>query len=367
MASTYSNLSIELIGTGDQSGTWGTTTNTNLGTALEEAIVGTVNQAVTAVDLTLPWSTASNATQVARHSRLNLTGSSGGASNLIVPTLSGGKNYYIKNSSTTAITVKTAAGTGILVPAGNAMSLYQDGTNVVEAADYSTSYTIGTLTTTNDATINGLTVGKGANSISTNTAVGYQSLYSNTTGAFNTAVGYQTLFSNTTQGYNIAIGEKALYFNNGTALQARFNLAIGYRAGYSNTTGSNNTFIGGLDGSGFSAGYSNTTGSNNTAIGSAALKSNTTASNNTAVGYDALLDNTTGTSLTALGYQALANNTTGNENTAVGWAALLNNTTGLYNSAFGYLALVTNTTGGQNTALGHSAFTPTPLHLTTLR
>jgi hypothetical protein len=161
MASTYSNLSIELIGTGDQSGTWGTTTNTNLGTALEEAIVGTVNQAVTAVDLTLPWSTASNATQVARHSRLNLTGSSGGASNLIVPTLSGGKNYYIKNSSTTAITVKTAAGTGILVPAGKSASLYQDGTNVVEAADYSTSYTIGTLTTTNDATINGLTVGKG--------------------------------------------------------------------------------------------------------------------------------------------------------------------------------------------------------------
>ena len=85
MASTYSNLGIEIIGTGDQSGTWGTTTNTNLGTALEEAIVGTVNQAVTAVDLTLPWSTASNATQVARHLRLNLTGSSGGASNLIVP------------------------------------------------------------------------------------------------------------------------------------------------------------------------------------------------------------------------------------------------------------------------------------------
>jgi hypothetical protein len=96
MASTYSNLSIELIGTGDQSGTWGTTTNTNLGTALEEAIVGTVNQAVTASDLTLPWSTASNATQVARHLRLNLTGSSGGASNLIVPTLASGKTTSLK-------------------------------------------------------------------------------------------------------------------------------------------------------------------------------------------------------------------------------------------------------------------------------
>jgi hypothetical protein len=144
MASTYSNLGIELIGTGDQSGTWGTTTNTNLGTALEEAIVGTVNQAVTAVDLTLPWSTASNATQVARHLRLNLTGSSGGASNLIVPTLASGKNYIIKNSSDTAITVKTAAGTGILVPAGESRSLYQDGTDVV----VSDSYHSGTFTGT---------------------------------------------------------------------------------------------------------------------------------------------------------------------------------------------------------------------------
>ena len=41
--STYSNLAIELIGTGEQDGTWGTTTNVNLGTALEEAIVGTVD------------------------------------------------------------------------------------------------------------------------------------------------------------------------------------------------------------------------------------------------------------------------------------------------------------------------------------
>jgi hypothetical protein len=139
--STYSNLAIELIGTGEQDGTWGTTTNVNLGTALEEAIVGTVDQAVTGSNLTLTLSN-SNATQVARHLRLNLTGSSGGASNLIVPTLSGGKNYYIRNSSNTAVTVKTVSGSGILVPAGKSMSLYQDGTNVVEAANYAASWTI---------------------------------------------------------------------------------------------------------------------------------------------------------------------------------------------------------------------------------
>ena len=156
--STYSNLSIELIGTGEQSGTWGTTTNTNLGTALEEAIVGTVNQAVTASDLTLPWSTSSNATQVARHLRLNLTGSAGGASNLIVPTLASGKNYIIKNSSTTAVTVKTAAGTGILVPAGESRSLYQDGTDVVVSDSYHSGTFTGTATITG-GTINGTQIG----------------------------------------------------------------------------------------------------------------------------------------------------------------------------------------------------------------
>ena len=129
--STYSNLSIELIGTGEQDGTWGTTTNTNLGTALEEAIVGTTDLVVTTGTNTPAWSTSSNASQIPRHLRINLTGSAGGTGDLVVPTLSGGKNYIIKNSSNTTITVKTSSGTGIAVPISTSMSLYQDGTNVV--------------------------------------------------------------------------------------------------------------------------------------------------------------------------------------------------------------------------------------------
>ena len=83
MASTYTDLKVELIGTGEQSGSWGTTTNTNLGTALEEAIVGTVDVTFSSGTVTLTLSN-SNATQSARHLRLNLTGTSGGAQNLIV-------------------------------------------------------------------------------------------------------------------------------------------------------------------------------------------------------------------------------------------------------------------------------------------
>jgi hypothetical protein len=71
MASTYSDLKIELIGTGEQQGTWGSTTNVNLGTALEEAIVGRATANFTSdANLTLTL-TNSNATQVARHLVLN--------------------------------------------------------------------------------------------------------------------------------------------------------------------------------------------------------------------------------------------------------------------------------------------------------
>jgi hypothetical protein len=163
--STYSNLSVELIGTGEQSGTWGTTTNTNLGTAMEEAIVGTVDQAVGTGDTTLTWSVSSNATQVARHLRLNLTGSAGGSGNLIIPTTAAGgantfkKQFLIKNSSTTAITVKTASGTGVLVPAGKSSFVYADGTNVVASIDYISGTIVSSDVDINGGTIDGTTIG----------------------------------------------------------------------------------------------------------------------------------------------------------------------------------------------------------------
>jgi hypothetical protein len=138
MASTYSTLKIELIGTGEQQGTWGTTTNTNLGTALEEAIVGrgTANF-TTDADLTLTL-TNSNATQVARNFVLNVTSgvSLTATRNLIVPTIE--KPYIVQNNTTgsQSIVVKTTAGTGITVPNGKIGFLYTDATNVVTAFDY---------------------------------------------------------------------------------------------------------------------------------------------------------------------------------------------------------------------------------------
>ena len=143
MASTYSNLKIELIGTGDQTGSWGLTTNTNLGTAIEEAIVGSADVTFASGDVTITL-TDTNATQTARNLRLNLTGTSGGARNLI---LGSGcqieKPYLINNGLADAVTVKNTTGTGITVPAGKSMWVYNDGTNVVDAVTHLSSLTLG--------------------------------------------------------------------------------------------------------------------------------------------------------------------------------------------------------------------------------
>ena len=144
MASTYSNLKFELIGVGEQSGTWGSTTNVNLGTAIEEAIVGRATANFSAdSDLTISL-TNSNSTQVARNYILNVT--SGvtltTTRNLIVPSIN--KPYIIENNTTggQSITVKTAAGTGVLVPNGRKLMVYANSTNVV-ALDYLASLILG--------------------------------------------------------------------------------------------------------------------------------------------------------------------------------------------------------------------------------
>jgi hypothetical protein len=148
MASTYSTLKIELIGTGDQVGTWGGTTNTNLGTAIEEAIVGSADVSFSSSDVTLTL-TDTNASQAARHVRLNLTGTSGGARNLI---LGSGcqidKPYLINNGLADAVTVKNTTGTGITVPAGKTTWVFNNGTNVVDAITYLSSLDTGAITST---------------------------------------------------------------------------------------------------------------------------------------------------------------------------------------------------------------------------
>ncbi len=141
MASTYStNLKIELIGTGEQASVWGITTNSNLGTALEQAIVGKADVTMSSTTITLTL-TNSNAAQNARAIYLNLTGSPGGAAVLEVPAIE--KPYIVKNGSDQQVTIKVSGQTGVPIPTLKTALVYNNGTDVVTAIDFIPSLTLG--------------------------------------------------------------------------------------------------------------------------------------------------------------------------------------------------------------------------------
>ena len=144
--STYSpNLAIELIATGDQPGVWGTTTNTNLGTLIEQAISGYVTQAITnGADtvITIP----PGVTGVARNMFIECTGALTAARNLVVP--ANKKLYFIYNNTSGgfAVTVKVSGLTGVSVPNGKKMVLVSNGTDIVVAQNYLAGDVLGNVT-----------------------------------------------------------------------------------------------------------------------------------------------------------------------------------------------------------------------------
>jgi len=205
----------------------------------------------------------------------------------------------------------------------------------------------GLVVSTSDASISGVTVGKGGGALGNNTATGNNALLSNTTGNQNSAFGQGALQTNTT-------GE--------------FLAASGFAALTSNTTGVRNAGFGAY------ALSANTTGGYNTAIGMFALSVNTTASNNTAVGYQAGYNQTgadnswfgiqaglgssgsSGTLNTGIGRYAMYALTSGSSNTAVGSGAMSSVTSGGTTVAIGRDALALFSTGSQNVACGNGAF-----------
>jgi hypothetical protein len=138
-------------------------------------------------------------------------------------------------------------------------------------------------------TINGITAGRGAGSLTSNTAFGASALNSNTTGAQNTAVGDRALFSNITADSNTAVGQFSLY----------------------SSTGNNNTAIG------KSAAYNLTTGINNTVIGYRALESGNTSYENVIIGALAGV-NLEGSANVIVGYNAVSSAFSGTNNTCIG-------------------------------------------------
>ena len=145
MSSTFSNLKFELIGNGEQSGTWGTTTNSNIGTAIEQAIVGmaTLDSGDFAANVCTLTLTNTTAAQDARALCLNIAaGAVSAAGTINVPAIE--KPYIVINGSSFAVTVKVSGQTGVAVPSGKRTVVYNNGTDVGTQLNWLNSLTLGT-------------------------------------------------------------------------------------------------------------------------------------------------------------------------------------------------------------------------------
>jgi len=185
MSSTYSpDLRIELIGTGDQAGVWGATTNNNLAYVLEQAVAGYVSVAVGSANQALTY--INGATSVAAdnqsvHASLALTTSTGANFAVYAPPAS--KQYTIYNASSYTATIynstvignTTAAGTGVAIPAGKTMTVWSDGTNFSQQNTHlnSPSFTTPALGTPTSGTLTnatGLPISTGVSGLGTGVA-----------------------------------------------------------------------------------------------------------------------------------------------------------------------------------------------------
>ena len=255
-----------------------------------------------------------------------------------------GKLYYKNNSGVVTVIAQASgisAGSDTQVQYNNAGAL---------AGSAAMTFSSSKLTLTNDASIAGMTVGRGNSSVASNTAVGADALRVNAAGGnSNTAIGFNAGYSNTTGDQLTILGYQAGY-STVSDLGGTF---IGYQSGYSlNGGGSGNYNIG----IGFQAMYGavSATGYNNVGIGKYSLYDLTSGYQNCAVGNNTGESITTGNSNVFIGFNSSTLTSTGNSNTAIGVDTLAANISGGNNVAVGALAL-NSLTSSSNTAVGSSA------------
>jgi len=367
--STYSSLKFELILTGDQSGQWGNTTNTNIGTAINEAIAGSVDITFASADLTLTL-TDTNAAQSARNLRLNLTGTAGGAARTL--TLGSGCNinkpYIVNNNLSDAVTVTRLGGAGISVPAGKTMWLFNNGTNVVDVVSHLSSLTLVTaLPVTSGGTGATTSTGAGAVVLATSPTLVTPVLGTPASGNFSTGTFTWPTFNQNTTGYAAGIAggvaNKILYQSGVNATTfidapttASTYLSWNGSAFVWNAGTTTSTFVTDISINGVTAGRGNGNSTTNTCFGSTAMGS-ASGLYLTAIGVQALAGNTGGY-CTAVGYQAIgAVANSGTNHVGVGYQALynLNNASATGNTAMGYRAGYGMSSGNSSTYIGKSS------------
>lgn len=252
MASTYStSLKLELIGNGDQSGVWGTTTNNNLGTLLEQAITGVESIVMTDTNYTL--SNFNGVSDEARNAVLVVTGTNTDTRSVIAPLVE--KLYTVVNNTTGGypILIRGSSGANVSVPNGATIPVYCNGTNFFSAE---------VNASTGNVTINGNEVITGTlqTNQSTNIGKAITGTYSQsgtavtvTSAAHGLAVG-NSIYTDPTTGtgvpgtYTVATvtGPNTFTYTAGTSLTTSGNItirAIGNLAVYGTTDIVGNTAI----------------------------------------------------------------------------------------------------------------------------
>jgi len=318
-------------------------------------------------------STATNST-VAQYSTLNCTGARGAIRNIIAPASS--RTFVVINNTTGgfAIVIKKSGGTGVSIAPNETAIVYYDSVTATDYVKVSStvnvsSFSAGTTgftpstATTGAVTLAGtLATTNGGTGLTSYTANGV--VYASSTSALATGSGLTfngTTFSTTNDAsiHGLTVGQGAGSVSNNTALgngtlsngstTGGRNVAIGFNAGNTLSSGAQNTLIGSYCGTGL------TTGTQNIGIGDGALTGNSTgATGSYNVGIGALTLLTSGSSNTAIGYQALQSNNTASYNTAVGYQSLQANITGTYQVALGYRSAY-NATASYSVYIGQGA------------
>jgi hypothetical protein len=246
MASTYSSLKIELIGTGDQAGTWGNTTNTNLGTAIEEAITGSSNVTFASSNAAIAL-TDTNAAQTARNLRLNLVGTISSVQTLFVPAIE--KQYLVTNGLSNSVIISNGSnasptGTAFTLPAGRSTIVFNDGTNINDVITYVSSLGNVTITggTANALSLTNVTINGGtANGItSSNVSIvsgNINSVTSNASTFSNVTINGGTANGLTSTNVTIISGSaNGITVSNSTLVSSQINAYTeGITTGYVNT------------------------------------------------------------------------------------------------------------------------------------
>jgi hypothetical protein len=271
----------------------------------------------------------------------NLVNSTVVGSNALFNTTSGSDNSIVGAESlytTTYVTSNTSVGIQNFKWTNSAAFSVAIGALALDSVSVSNGLTaiganslLGLSTGNNDVAVGYKSLIVGAKS-KNNIGIGAGTLQKSKEGEDNVAIGVEALGSITTSRNNTAIGAKAMHNHNGAGFLGQA-VAIGYQALFSNTTGTE------ITAAGTNAMYHNITGSYNTALGYYALFSNTSGIRNLALGFKALFANTTGTNNVGAGTESLFSNTTGLLNVAIGVAALRSNSIGWHHTALGNSAL----------------------------